>query len=115
MPSPISNAEWREKALFGPLEQVHISGTAASIDVDFKGYRAIMKTGTLGEKIDSESLMFTIGKFAHGAFIRGHTVTGYFFMRDTNTGGNMLKFSLADQVLPIVVDYLDHLPTKKKT
>ncbi|AIE83571.1 hypothetical protein [Fimbriimonas ginsengisoli] len=108
MPAPISLGPWREKALLTPLERVHISGTAKSIQVDFKGYRAIMKTGTLGEEIDSESLMFTIGRFQNGAFVPGKTVTGYFFMRDTNTGGAMLKFSLANRLLPLVVDYLEH-------
>jgi len=110
MAKPISDPSWRERALMGPLEQVHETGTAKSLEVNFKGYRAVMKTGTLGEKIDSESLMFTIGKFENGSFVRGQTVTGYFFMRDTNTGGHMLKFSLADKLLPIVVDYLQHHP-----
>jgi len=115
MPAPLNDKSWREEALLGPLEEVHRTGTAKSITVDFKGYRAVMKTGTLGEKIDSESLMFTIGKFANGGFVPGQTVTGYFFMRDTNTGGNMLKFSLADKVLPIVVDYLEHHKPKATT
>jgi hypothetical protein len=112
MPAPVSLGPWREKALLGPLERVHRVGTARSLTVDFKGYRAVFKTGTLGEEIDSESLMFTIGRFQNGAFVRGKTVTGYFFMRDTNTGGAMLKFSLANRLLPIVVDYLEHRPTR---
>ena len=112
MPKPLDDASWREQALLGPLEQVHITGTARSLTVDFKGFRAVMKTGTLGEKVDSESLMFTVGRFQAGAFVPGETVTGYFFMRDTNTGGHMLKFSLADQVLPIVVDYLTQRSAK---
>jgi cell division protein FtsW (lipid II flippase) len=113
MPAPLNDPVWRERALLKPLEQVHITGTARSITVNFDGYRAVMKTGTLGETVDSESLMFTVGRFQNGGFVPGETVTGYFFMRDTNLGGHMLKFSLADRVLPIVVDYLRTRPRSK--
>jgi hypothetical protein len=107
LPLPLGDPEWRERHLLGPLERVRTSGTARSMRTSFGSYRALMKTGTLGEEVDSESLMFTIGAVDDkGQFVRGETVSGYLFMRDSNLGGRMLKFQLADRLLPIVVEYL---------
>ncbi|MGV3616201.1 MAG: hypothetical protein ACO1SV_12775 [Fimbriimonas sp.] len=106
MPAPLSTPEWREAHLMGPLERVHQTGTARGITADWNGYRAVMKTGTLGEQVDSESLMFTVGRWRNGGFVPGDSVTGYLFMRDTNNGGNFMKFGLANKLFPILVEHL---------
>lgn len=106
MPAPLDSSEWREAHLLDPLEKVHQVGTARGITTDWRGYRAVMKTGTLGEQVDSESLMFTIGRWKDGAWVKGQSVTGSLFMRDTNNGGNFMKFGLANKLFPIVVQHL---------
>lgn len=106
MPTPLDDPEWREANLMDPLEKVHQIGTARGITTNWNGYRAVMKTGTLGEQVDSESLMFTIGRWKDNAWVPGQTVTGYLFMRDTNNGGNFMKFGLANKLFPIVVKHL---------
>lgn len=106
MPAPLDDAAWREANLMDPLEKVHQIGTARGISTDWSGYRAVMKTGTLGEQVDSESLMFTVGRWKNNAWVPGQTVTGYLFMRDTNNGGNFMKFGLANKLFPIIVKHL---------
>jgi hypothetical protein len=106
LPTPLDNPEWREVNLMEPLERVHQVGTARGISPDWSGYRAVMKTGTLGEQVDSESLMFTVGRWKDGAWVPGQSVTGYLFMRDTNNGGNFMKFGLANKLFPIIVRHL---------
>ncbi len=114
LPMPLSDTKWRNENLLEPLKQVGLVGTAASLrTMKLQGYTAIYKTGTIeerDEKIDSETLMFVIGRFVDGQFLPGETVAGYLYMQDSNVGG-FRKFSFAQRILPLVVR---HLQDRKK-
>jgi hypothetical protein len=80
----------------------------------------IYKTGTIvegNEGRESEALMFVIGRWENGNFVRNETVAGFIYMeksknKDPNgPDGNMKKFELAAMLLNETVR---HLPLSRR-
>lgn len=110
----LADGAWRERNLLGPLERVRTSpqGTLAGMRVNLRGYRAIFKTGTIGNvdsedtTPDDESIAFVVGEFRNGQFAPGRTVSGYLYMEKSKMGASQRKELMARMLVP-VLDYLD--------
>jgi hypothetical protein len=118
MPSPLNSAAWRKAHILGPLLEIttipsddvrEIRATVANA-----GYRIAMKTGTIDDgmgkrAMESEMLMFTVGKYNDATgFQPGHCISGFFSIRSAKKaeGDVMIKGDLIKRVMPILVAYL---------
>ncbi len=126
MPAPINSFVWRKAHLIAPLLEIttipaedvaEIRATVAKA-----GYRIVMKTGTIddgmGKKaMESEMLMFTVGKYDESTgFVPGHCVSGFFSIRSAKKaeGDVMVKGDLIKRVMPILVGYLKRTDANAK-
>ncbi len=125
MPSPIDKFDWRKAHLINPLMQITTipAEDLAKIrsTVSGGGYRIAMKTGTIDDgmgqnAMESEMLMFTIGRFSESTgFEPGHCVSGFLSIRSSKEaeGDVMVKGDLIKRVMPVLVSYLKRLESSK--
>lgn len=132
LPAPLDNNShafgsqelWRLSNIVRPMELVGQTGTArylAFTRAPFRvtaPYRALFKTGTIvegNEGRESEALMFVIGRWDNGGFVRGETISGFLYMEKSKVknppgqqvaDGDMKKFAFAAPLLSRLVDYL---------
>jgi hypothetical protein len=118
MPAPLNSAEWRKAHILGPLLEITTipveDVTKIRSAVSTAGYRIAMKTGTIddgmGKKaMESEMLMFTVGKYNDATgFVPGKCISGFFSIRSAKRaeGDVMIKGDLIKRVMPILVSYL---------
>lgn len=121
MPAPINSFSWRKAHLLDPLFQITTipADDVATIrtTVADGGYRIAMKTGTIDDgmgdqAMESEMLMFTMGRFSDSSgFVPGHCVSGFFSIRSSKQaeGDVMVKGDLIKRIMPILVNYLKRL------
>lgn len=105
MPAPISNPQWRERNILGPLDRAHVSGTSRRLIQPPPGIRMIAKTGTIGEKggHEDELLVITAGRSnADGSFVAGRTKTMVIYLQKSKMESirGMRKFEVANRLLP---------------
>ncbi len=123
LPDPLGNLEWRNANIITPMQLVGEIGTAKALRKTVKvpaQYRAIYKTGTIlegdeSEGRESEALMFIIGRWENGSFLKGETLAGFLYMEKSKAknpsggsvaDGNMKKFDFAAPVLNKLITYL---------
>lgn len=120
LPAPLNNFGWRDANIISPMKDVgeEDGATAASLQRLVKlppHYRAIYKTGTILEGAggrESEALMFVIGRWGAGGFVRGDTLSGFLYMESSkepnrnHPDGKMKKFNFASPILNELVRYL---------
>lgn len=121
MPAPIKAFAWRREHLIGPLMQITTIPAADVAEirstVSNGGYRIAMKTGTIDDgmgkrAMESEMLMFTVGKYSDSTgFFPGKCISGFFSIRSAKRaeGDVMVKGDLIKRVMPILVNYLKRL------
>lgn len=126
MPAPISSFEWRSAHIISPLTQITtipgVDVTEIRANVAKGGYRIAMKTGTIddgmGKKaMESEMLMFTVGKYNDNfGFVPGQSISGFFSIRSAKRaeGDVMVKGDLIKRVMPILTAYLKRIENEKK-
>ena len=112
MPMPVGDTTWRKAHILDPLMQITTLPGGQALRARFEPkYKLAMKTGTIddGAGRESEMLMFTFGQFANGAFVPGHSVSGFLSIRSAKdaTGDEMVKGDLAKRIMPILAKYLD--------
>ncbi len=125
MPAPLNTFAWRKAHLLNPLFEIttipaddvaEIRATVAKA-----GYRIAMKTGTIddgmGKKaMESEMLMFTVGKYDEATgFAPGHSISGFFSIRSAKRaeGDVMVKGDLIKRSMPILVGFLKRMEIQK--
>jgi hypothetical protein len=125
LPAPLNDSRWRNENVITPMEQVARVGTAKALTTNAASrvhlpanYRMIYKTGTIvegNEGRESEALMFVIGRWENGSFVRNETLAGFLYMeksknKDQNApDGNMKKFGLAAILLNETVQHLTRI------
>ena len=126
MPAPLNSFAWRSAHIIGPLTQITTIPSADVSEirstVSKAGYRIAMKTGTIddgmGKKaMESEMLMFTVGKYSELiGFVPGQSISGFFSIRSAKRaeGDVMIKGDLIKRVMPILTSYLKRTQNVKK-
>lgn len=120
LPPPLNNSIWRNNNMITPMEQVGMVGTGSALSGRSRvnlpaNYRVIYKTGTIvegNEGRESEALMFVIGRWENGTFVRGETVAGFLYMEKSKhkdpgaRDGDMKKFELAAKLINATIRHL---------
>lgn len=114
LPEPLSQVNWRNNHLIYPMKRVGEIGTARWLRVRVDSpYRAIYKTGTMQESridIESEILLFVLGKWENNNFVPGQTIAGFLYMQECKAfEGPSKKFDFAR---PIITELLKYLQKK---
>jgi hypothetical protein len=112
MPPPIGLRGWRNENLVVPLEEVGKSGTAKILDgLVEPPLKVIYKTGTIikyqNKGLESETLLFVIGEWRDGQFVKGKTLAGFLYMEESKERKSpQKKFQLARPIIKALVEYL---------
>lgn len=112
LPSPLRMRGWRNENLVVPMEEVGKSGTAKILNgIVEPPLKVIYKTGTIikyqNKGLESETLLFVIGEWRDGQYVKGKTLSGFLYMEKSKERKSpQKKFQLARPIIKALVEYL---------